>query len=1382
MFKTLEGRMMKLAKLIVLSFLIAIIPTMGVFASGNIQTLDVQWSDVSDYALVGEANVNGVQSRVSLTRTLYGVQLEIVPVNYTPVEVPLVGGEGTYLKVPMGSEYSALLGTTVEIDGADFDLRKGFIPGRTLPYHSIEVLAASVSYEHTDPIFIAQGQLTRAEVMEIQDMLDQGRYDEAREYAERLRESRRNTDATGDTESVTTPGPNEDEVEVPAPTVPEETAVEVLDVTVTWRTNSKRKFFKGDVTRINRGEQNTELRLHRSNNRPVLVYASHRNSLKAWGTGLEGAVLTINGQQTQSFSRRGSNNKIWYEATLTASEFASIEVPPSPSANNQQQVLDVIVTWNSNNNKFFKGEITRTNRGEQNTELRLHRSNNRPVLVYASHRNSLKAWGTGLEGAVLTINGQQTQSFSRRGSNNKIWYEATLTASAFASMRVPPPTSTSVDNQEEETAPQEEQEEQTEQETPPQNQGPADYDAVKHILLRDWINSHDYDYSKLLSFLDRNNVNIFEVVNPYMEVLSQTPAYEGAHYSESYSPTSRVISVDDRSYLEEFKRIKGPVVYKRAIDLVFTEISSGVYGAMFDSETHNNVILYWGVHYYHGTQYIYRVPQLNVDLGLGESATVTYDMFNWEPPVEVHLGEGEVNATVKVFGTRKVNDPSLATLTINGVAIEGLQEVPGTISDVPGSSVRHGEFTTEVSSDVALAILNLAPSEDGEETTPSNQEEENSQTEQEEQTQQEAPQEQGSEEYDATKHIMLREWAKGYNYSFASLLGFLDRNNVRIFEIVNPNIEREIEQYGSYSPTVRVISIEDQHHLERYRQLQQPEEETTPQEQVSQEQQEQAQQEQSEQETPPQNQGPADYDAVKHILLRDWINSHDYDYSKLLSFLNRNNVNIFEVINPYMEVLRQTPAYEGAHYSESYSPTSRVISVDDRSYLEEFKEMKGPVVYKRDIDLVFTEISSGVYGALVDNNTILYWGVYYNHGTQYIYRVPQLAVDLGLGESATVTYEMFNWKPPVEVFLGEGEDNAIVKVFGTRKVNDPNLATLTINGVAIEGLQEVPGTISDVPGSSVRHGVFTTEVSSDVALSILNLTPTDDEEDAAPSDDEEETTPSDDEEETVPFNPPRRWSSTSLSSGLNVQTSDAIINTFFTASDNDADGDDPIEQMMKRWNSIGAYTFFQVPNSTVTNVEHSNIRDYNNDGEMGIYLHSTWFSDVSSSALAVAQYSGFRRQVGSPTEWLELNHADIIVNNSDHTFSTDALSTVDHDLASVILHELGHFIGLPHQPSGILSVMGPSLSRYDSNRNPFQADIDALQGLYPLQREELRAQDEGASNPPSTQPGEGEYVIGIIELRADGQCLHYENNKLVEQHQADGSLDAKKSKPLYREQ
>ena len=52
------------------------------------------------------------------------------------------------------------------------------------------------------------------------------------------------------------------------------------------------------------------------------------------------------------------------------------------------------------------------------------------------------------------------------------------------------------------------------------------------------------------------------------------------------------------------------------------------------------------------------------------------------------------------------------------------------------------------------------------------------------------------------------------------------------------------------------------------------------------------------------------------------------------------------------------------------------------------------------------------------------------------------------------------------------------------------------------------------------------------------------------------------------------------------------------------------------------------------------------DNTFAIYKHETWFEDISRSALAITQFFGKRVNSGTASEYLELIHADIIVNYS----------------------------------------------------------------------------------------------------------------------------------------
>lgn len=265
---------------------------------------------------------------------------------------------------------------------------------------------------------------------------------------------------------------------------------------------------------------------------------------------------------------------------------------------------------------------------------------------------------------------------------------------------------------------------------------------------------------------------------------------------------------------------------------------------------------------------------------------------------------------------------------------------------------------------------------------------------------------------------------------------------------------------------------------------------------------------------------------------------------------------------------------------------------------------------------------------------------------------------------------------------------------------------------------------------------------------------------------------------STPFNSettPVRWSNSALIGGLNVQIGDSLANNF-VAADLDGSGDDPIEQMLKQWNGASSLTFFKVPAATVTDPGYNSLNSFKSDGVIGIYRSDSWFSNVSSQALAVTQYFGHRRNMGTSSEYVELFHADIIINYRDYNFSTDASSNSEYDLPSVVLHELGHLIGLKHVSSySTSSVMQPYLSIFDSVRTISNYDKSSVQDLYgvtPLsttQGYQVTTSAVAKSTGPKILPkgareSDDGVVRGVIELRADGKCHHYENGHRVHVH------------------
>lgn len=163
--------------------------------------------------------------------------------------------------------------------------------------------------------------------------------------------------------------------------------------------------------------------------------------------------------------------------------------------------------------------------------------------------------------------------------------------------------------------------------------------------------------------------------------------------------------------------------------------------------------------------------------------------------------------------------------------------------------------------------------------------------------------------------------------------------------------------------------------------------------------------------------------------------------------------------------------------------------------------------------------------------------------------------------------------------------------------------------------------------------------------------------------------------------------------------------------------------------------------------------------QLGIYKGTEWFPEDYSSALAITQFSGRRTNVGSSNEYIDLEHADIIINYQNYFFKTDTtpVSNVSFDLASVVLHEMGHFLGLFHvsDPSAVMSsTIGPFTSR----RSLSPLDKDQLSNIYlngGITRKKLMKMSITGADFKTSDLGdrkdlvshkEGEKVYGVIEL------------------------------------
>lgn len=140
-----------------------------------------------------------------------------------------------------------------------------------------------------------------------------------------------------------------------------------------------------------------------------------------------------------------------------------------------------------------------------------------------------------------------------------------------------------------------------------------------------------------------------------------------------------------------------------------------------------------------------------------------------------------------------------------------------------------------------------------------------------------------------------------------------------------------------------------------------------------------------------------------------------------------------------------------------------------------------------------------------------------------------------------------------------------------------------------------------------------------------------------------------------------------------------------------------IENALKKWETATGRPLFQVVAYNL-----SGPLQPRQDGVNMIYWMNTWEANRTSEQARTSVY-----WVGD-----EIREADIRINAKDFTYYvTTPRSGRDVHLESLLVHELGHVLGLKHKDAGG-SVMGTYLASTTNRATVTKTDVDAVRCEY----------------------------------------------------------------------
>jgi hypothetical protein len=153
-----------------------------------------------------------------------------------------------------------------------------------------------------------------------------------------------------------------------------------------------------------------------------------------------------------------------------------------------------------------------------------------------------------------------------------------------------------------------------------------------------------------------------------------------------------------------------------------------------------------------------------------------------------------------------------------------------------------------------------------------------------------------------------------------------------------------------------------------------------------------------------------------------------------------------------------------------------------------------------------------------------------------------------------------------------------------------------------------------------------------------------------------------------------------------------------------------VSDVMDVWEAAANINFFNATETTpVLNFTRLSDYYYSDKYVNGVYLATNEVDELGADSLAVTQIFFTRSTDSSLNTYYHIIHTDIVLNGFHYDFSTDIHDNANYYLLTLVLHEMGHVLGLGHKSTGI---MYPYMSTDDKQDSLSSYDIDLINSKY----------------------------------------------------------------------